>query len=111
MLGLEERAAPFLASIGEGGKLEGSITTERGAAIESAGKSLGGGCVTCAVFYDAITMASQDGGMTEAMAQRAKRLADRLALDSAVSTELMSIADAEASLHERKGKLFIPFLA
>ena len=111
MLGLEERAAPFLASIGEGGKLDSSITTERGAAIESTGKSLGGGCVTRAVFYDAITMASQDGGMTDAMVQRAQRLADRLALDSAVSAELMSIADAEVMIQEQKGKLFVPFAA
>ena len=106
MLELEDRAAPLLDSISDGGKLEKAITTERAAEIETQGKC--GGRVARAALFDAVTMASQnDESIGDAKAQRAARLAEQLNVEAETCMEVLSIVSEEISLQRRKAKLFL----
>ena len=96
-----KRFASFFDAIGSDG------TVQRSALVDTDGTAeLGSGAVALAVLFDAVTMASQEGGFTDAKIERSQRVAARFGLDRKLCTEVLDVVREEIRLQASKRTLF-----
>lgn len=65
-----------------------------------------GDSVARAVLYDAVSMASQHGLMSEVKRERSRRVAAQLGLSADLCAEVFDIVATESELRQAKGRLF-----